>query len=508
MLMRVLGLMKALCWKRALCLLLWSMMSSVAIADPQATLTASRLSGPAPLAVFFDATGTLDSSGQANTFREYLYTFDFGNRDAGLWLHTGSRKNVQAGAPLAAHVYDTPGEYEVTLEVSDAHGKSDSVRLMITVVPTDEYYAGGKTVVLSMSDYLETVPLGAEVITNVTAWPSWKSDTRYILTGGQDYRPLGDLYIKQVSNWQIVGSNENDKPVLNRFRVEAGNPTGIDWAKNGVIMNLNLNTADRKKGHSVLDIGNSTVGVLAYKNTLNGQALNGGRLEHSYSTSRSQRVKDNLHWPKHFFFVENEMELNKKFGVGYYGYGTEVAVMGNSIANPTQHCIRTPLAHKTFVAHNRLLGAGSSKHHVKIHSRGLDSFNIYLKDSTTPRSRFVAVTDNIVGSLDDINVWPIALTPQNSEKAEGIEDGVVEYNIFGKSFSQEVSLGGRRLAERRNCIVGGGTVVANGSVHSRALPAEWDGPYYLHDNRGAPLLRLYSSSPRFFPTCPIRFSAP
>ena len=109
------------------------------------TLNASitRASGISPLLVFFDATGTTDSSIRAHTttFQEVHYTWDFGDSGAsgsgGTWAYGSNpgrnSKNTAAGG-VAAHMYQTAGAdkvYTVTVTADDGANKT-SCQLGVT----------------------------------------------------------------------------------------------------------------------------------------------------------------------------------------------------------------------------------------------------------------------------------------------------------------------------------------------------------------------------------------
>lgn len=83
-------------------------------------ISVSRSSGIAPLAVYFDASATT-SPETSDPFHELYYAWNFDDAGQGNWTY-GSRadldKNVAYG-PLAAHVFETPGTYTVTLTVFD-----------------------------------------------------------------------------------------------------------------------------------------------------------------------------------------------------------------------------------------------------------------------------------------------------------------------------------------------------------------------------------------------------
>src|SRR3989344_3567013 len=90
--------------------------------SPLSMTTASRTSGVAPLAVFFDAVDPTASGvsdlGAARPFHELQYSWDFGDVNSGNWVTDGKPKNKATGA-VAAHVFETPGDYNITLTISD-----------------------------------------------------------------------------------------------------------------------------------------------------------------------------------------------------------------------------------------------------------------------------------------------------------------------------------------------------------------------------------------------------
>jgi parallel beta-helix repeat protein len=85
---------------------------------PTAALTVSPASGPSPLAVTADASGSTDSTGIQS------YTFDFGDGSAAV--------GPQAGA-TATHTYQAAGTYTVTVTVTDTGGLSSTATASVSV---------------------------------------------------------------------------------------------------------------------------------------------------------------------------------------------------------------------------------------------------------------------------------------------------------------------------------------------------------------------------------------
>src|SRR5688572_27680649 len=105
----------------------------------------SRTSGVAPLAVFFDATGTT-ADGVTNPFHTLGYQWNFGDA-AATWATTGAPKNLATG-PVAAHVFDNPGTYTVSLTVTNGVD-SHTVTATITVSNPNTVFSGANTICVS-----------------------------------------------------------------------------------------------------------------------------------------------------------------------------------------------------------------------------------------------------------------------------------------------------------------------------------------------------------------------
>jgi len=90
---------------------------------PTAALQATPTSGPAPLAVNFNASGSSDPD--AGDFIA-SYTFYFGD---------GSSPMTQPG-PTISHTYNNPGTYHATLTVTDSHGQESTNAASVDIQAT------------------------------------------------------------------------------------------------------------------------------------------------------------------------------------------------------------------------------------------------------------------------------------------------------------------------------------------------------------------------------------
>lgn len=83
--------------------------------QPVANIKADQTSGPSPLTVNFDASGSTEPDLQSLT-----YTWNFGDRDTG-------------AGPWVSHSYTEPGTYQVTLRATDESGATAMATLEIKV---------------------------------------------------------------------------------------------------------------------------------------------------------------------------------------------------------------------------------------------------------------------------------------------------------------------------------------------------------------------------------------
>lgn len=108
-------------------------------------VTLSRSSGYAPLNVFFDGSGITDAGVTARPFLDLDCRWDFGDTASGSWgdgttgaAGTGAHtsRNLARGL-VAAHVFETPGTYTVTLRCTDGTHSSGMKQFSVTVSNPD-----------------------------------------------------------------------------------------------------------------------------------------------------------------------------------------------------------------------------------------------------------------------------------------------------------------------------------------------------------------------------------
>jgi PKD repeat protein len=451
--------------------------ASVSIAAPTARVAASRTSGPAPLAVFFDATGTVDSNGAVNPFRELGYRFTFGDSASGTWEHSGLPKNEQIGAPLAAHVFESPGTYTVEVTAVDAAGNSSSATAQITVLSADSVYSGTKTVCMSRTSDFTGCPSGAQQIANATSWPSFRSGYRYLLHRGENFASLGGVEFGEGGNGlvdsQLGAFGSGAQPVVGDVTVSSGAIPDVQWNKRVVVMDLDTTSLRQYKGGSDL---------LLFRNKASGSISFADAYFHF--TTRDIGLFPN---PQNIFLVENYLDTSNNPYPGISGNALRLAILGNHVERTGQHNIRLWQASKAILAHNRLSGrtVDNIRHTIKLNAGGTDpvyEITLPLGSSNSQRTSFVTMANNQLGSSDSNIQWIATSAPQNSTYGEGLENVIWEDNQFrhGSNYAGlEIFWLGRNLTERGNRNVTDNRAISVGTdTNNSGLASDWFGPYF------------------------------
>lgn len=435
-------------------------------------MTASRTSGPAPLAVFFDATGTTHSNGSIDTFRQLGYSFNFGDPGQGSWTYSGVDKNVHRGGPLCAHVFETPGTYEVKVKARDSNGYTSQVSQTITVTDPDSVFSGTNTICLSRSGVFTGVPTGASQQT-ISSWPAFAADRRYLLHRGEDFSSLGALSFFNRSDIQIGAYGSGALPIVSGLNIESGNPgSGTNWGSRIVLSDLYSTgalRADNSPDNMLVlrvQIGTTSTTNIAFSF--------GTTTEYYYDGLGAGAWSSAIKWPTNIFVVDCVATSGFDEYSSFWA-GRNVAFLGNDFENAVYHNLRSYMNQRTFIAHNRLRKCGSVTHQIKLHAKSGDAYGTdYLSSSRTPRSEWGLIANNDIGSTGEINVWAVAVGPQNAENYELMRRFIVENNPFGFDFQQEVALGGEILVSRGNTSVG--TLNEMTGAHMGSMPGV--GEYY------------------------------
>jgi hypothetical protein len=446
-------------------------------------LEATRLSGVAPLAVMFDASATTTRQASRNPFHEIRYAFDFGD-DRGLkWPVSGLPKNVQEGGPLAAHVFDLPGTYQVKVRTTDPSGITAEKSVTVKVLDPNQVYAGSKTICVSAAGRFEGCPSGAS---HAAALPSSDaySGRRVLLGRGEAF---GKVSIPHGSeNVQVGAFGVGAAPQVDSIFVGGINPSSSAFPRDITVMDL----AVKQRFEQFVTMSR----LLLYRNTFEvptgefypAQINLASAL--AYIVEHHKLAANQYFQPRELFVVENRVRgsaANPMMNMA--GEGSRFVILGNDMGTAKQHTVRIWGMHKGFIAHNALRGRSSDGIRValKVHSGGLGDYNDdYAISGSTWASRQIVIANNRLGDASDNNSFTGGASPQNNTDSsrEGLEDVILENNVFvrGPKTNTEFILMGRRMTSRGNLRADGGKPNINQFDNSyRLLPPEWVGPFYF-----------------------------
>jgi hypothetical protein len=199
-----------------------------------ATISASRTHGVAPLTVFFDATGTTGladdgffSDNAAYMDATFAWSFDADNHDP-------DGQYERTSGFVAAHVFERPGTYRVHLDVYDATGELASQDITITVAEFSgaTYYVADdgsdSNTGLTMDDPLRTpeYALSSEILdTNV----------RVLFKNGDTFTIRDMIAISDQTGPILIGAYSDPdqpspaKPIIHTTDVNASWATIYFW---------------------------------------------------------------------------------------------------------------------------------------------------------------------------------------------------------------------------------------------------------------------------------------
>ena len=277
----------------------------------------------------------LDSTLNGGSYITARYEWDFGDRNG--------RYNKLAGFN-AAHVYDEPGVYTITLTLRNELGGVDTETVQVTVAAHAR-----RTIYVDNSKGRDTnsgASPTAAVRTAKRAFELVGDDTRILFKRGQKFSVSKDLDI--TSDRVLVGAyGTGDLPTL--YRVEGGDGTMIevsDEAENVTVENLAFDSGGGvdddesapKLGVTALRVGgvNIVARDLEFRNVDNGINSNGdptGLLVMDTAATESYGLRAYHIW----------------------GEGTDHVYLGNTSPNSTrEHNIRTSGVERILVAYNDL----------------------------------------------------------------------------------------------------------------------------------------------------------
>lgn len=429
--------------------------------------TASRTTGVAPLAVFFDAADevagnvggriTFDwTSGvyQPPDMEGAHWSWNFGDPGSGTWSTTGRSRNAATGY-TAAHVFENPGTYDVSLTVTDTAGVARSYVQTITVTSfsgTTRWVAAGGT-----GDGTSPSSPWGSADTGL-AWVAGRSNRRLLFNRGDTFSASA-RGISGVAGPGIIGAyGTGAKPVITSSVGTAGAAIDVSGGSDWRIMDLDLRPSGGPgTGWSALSAGGNARDVTYLRITANGWAVGLGGSDQGDAVDGLAVVdcEDGNTTP---------LTSTGAGGIAAYLSGRHLAILGNDIHDvqydPSgkngSHVLRVPWAHHGVISHNRLWNPGcvsgypnDCRHALKLHSYEHDSYG------DGPDTMWVSITDNLVRG----KAWSVAIGPEDGGRDERITHVIYERNRhWGEAtVGRDLMIWARNVIVRNNLFDGTGS---------------------------------------------------
>jgi hypothetical protein len=391
-------------------------------------LAATRTSGVAPVAVFFDTNGTSATETQ-RPFHELSYCWDFGDPDSGAFATSGTPKN-QAKGPVAAHVFEQPGTYTVTVSARDRSGRTGTRSLEIVVEDPAQVFAGAATVCFSPSGSFSGCPDGAEQVTasDLSALQDHVAPgKRLLLHRGETFRGGSvDLNVPGPGMIGAYGDAAQARPRIqaseNVFDISGSMPAFQDWR----IVDMDV-TGDGGDVF-VINIGGKASDLLALR--VKGTTIAGG-------VHAPPSIIDFLNangFPGHDVIdvlAVQDCEFRDLVGgqgnnLSYVG-AHHFIMQGTTLWNSTggEHVLRIPWADRAVISNNILGEAPAPRAIIKLHAPTFNQAGVGMGKY----SERIVLSDNAFHCTGNHD-WSVVLSPQNDGVDERLRDLIVERNMF------------------------------------------------------------------------------
>ncbi|MFT5700539.1 MAG: hypothetical protein ACI8ZB_003413 [Desulforhopalus sp.] len=431
----------------------------------------SRKEGVAPLSVSFIA-GLEESTATKRTFHNYEYSWDFDVQDIGneneTWGTNGRPKKYDKG-PVAAHVYETAGEYEAKLTIRNASGVVDTESFFISVSEPNDVFAGSKTTCVSTTSDFTGCPAGADTITttDLSDMPSWtESGERLLFHRGSSWTAPTGLYGSSpapTTTAQVGAYGTCEAPDVNGICLNSPVITVTQGDGGDGFFTLYKSNDFRVSDISLVSeksIGGVTTGATDIKNFLAlrlkirgfGVGVGWGH----WLPGASDEITGN-------FVVSCDIQDFGSYGL-YVG-SDRLALLGNNVHNSdTTHVVRVWWSHLGVINHNLISGSSltntNGRHGLKFHGPDYDQVGPVGpgNELNVPfNTQFSVIANNTFGSSGP---WPVFLCPADQLQDARLSDIIFEKNkilpAYGEHSSKLVERGirltGRYFTVRNNVI--------------------------------------------------------
>lgn len=405
---------------------------------PALQIVANRVSGVAPLAVFFEAVVAPDSL-RPRPFHDLAYCWDFGDSSSGHFTATGHSKNQARGA-VAGHVFERPGVYTIKVRARDSTRMETGGSIQVSVQDPDSAFSGDRTTCFSTSGDFTGCPVGASQVSdssiNAALGPRVATGRRLLLRRGDTFSGSG-MRINVPGPGTVGAFGSGAKPIIlatgEVFPISDRVPNVSDWR----IMDLDV----RGRGNadaSIATVAGRASHLLFLR--VRGDSLGGGL----HASSSIIDYWNANGYPGHDIvdgYTIQECELTDLVGGGGHNFSfiasRRFLFLGNRYWNSTggEHVLRTPWIERGFLAANDLGGAPAPRHVVKMHAPKFAEAGVGMGKYTEK----VILSDNVFRG-DGGHQWTVAIGPQNDQFDERVRDVLVERNQFTSGPAVQMAL--------------------------------------------------------------------
>jgi hypothetical protein len=430
-------------------------------------VNAVRDTGISPFLVFFDATGTTDSSikGNATTFQDVTYNWDFGDTGTSgteTWAygaHPGHISRNTATGGVAAHLYITPGvdtAYTMTVTAHDGTNTASCQIGVTAYAPAGAHgFTGTKTTCVSASGSPTPGAGGCPAGATALQSPSFNtalgstymgSSKRVLFKCGDTF--TGDNASLSGTTWSVGAyggceGTQSNRPIL-RDSGTSGELLVATTAGDGRIADLDLE-GNGTAAYAVGTLGSAT--LIPYQITLSNLYSNGNNSSYSWSQGAQWAVVDSVMTGMRTsigtFVNFNENNPASWSGNPYNNVDYQ-ALLGSSFngAGGTndgsgQETVRISACRMCAIENNTFENANNIGAVLKLHNG--NTYNS-IATWTGVYTELIEISDNWFGGTSGAQYMENA--PQNGGLDERLRNIVVERNLFSGSTGAQ---GGRQL---------------------------------------------------------------
>lgn len=404
--------------------------------------SATRTSGTAPLAVFFDAvggaSGVVQPDGPDPDYAAFHYRWSFGDPGSGVWQYSGKSKNSAVGY-VAAHVFETPGLHRVSLRVTRPDGSVLDYHQDVTVTDPDDVY-GGATYYVSGS--------GSDASDGTTPGSAFRTVAHAMSVLFASNGPRRVLF-RRGDTWivpdPVVVHDRTGPFTLGAYGTGANPRWTVTHPGGGIelrtsvrdvrIVDLDLVGPGAASASDGVQLGRDSL-LLRCRVAAFARGVGGASTNAIANTVADCTLVDHRIYGLYYGPTYNPPTL--------FDPPIHLAVMGTRFDNALQ---------------NSLLRAYVSRSvwHANLFQRAGQSATRLLGMTSPKKSEFVMITDNLFRST---TVWTLEIGPENDENGSGggepqiVENVILEGNVFSlpqpANVIRQVFIWGLRVTVRNN----------------------------------------------------------